>query len=79
MNERSPALRKVVMVAGSRKTTVESPNVSPYLQRRLRTLEEALEDMVASRFRWEPAASSPWRPAPKGLTGEARSRLGISI
>jgi len=58
--------------------TVQSPDVSPYLQRRLRTLEQALDDIAASRFRWEPAAS-PWWPAPKDLTGEAESRFGISI
>jgi hypothetical protein len=77
MNDRSPNLRKVVRVARSRKTTVESPDVSSYLQRRLRTLEEALEDIAAARFRWEPAAASPWWPPPKSLTGEARSRFGI--
>lgn len=42
--------------------TVEPPAVSPYLQRRLRTLEEALQDVAASRCHWEPALSSPgWR------------------
>ena len=79
INERSLGLRKVVIVANSRKTTVESPDVSPYLQRRLRTLEEALEEIAASRFHWEPAAASPWWPGPKSLTGEAGSRFGISI
>jgi hypothetical protein len=44
-----------------------------------RTLEKALEDIAASRFRWEPAAASPWWPLPKGLTGAAGSRFGISI
>jgi hypothetical protein len=72
MNDRSPNLRKVVIVARSRKTTVESPDVSPYLQRRLRTVEEALADIDASRFRWEPSAASPWWP---GLTGEVGSRF----
>jgi hypothetical protein len=66
----SPILRKVVIVASSRKTTVESPDVSPYLQQRLRTVEEALEDIAALRFRWRPAASSPWWPAPKDLTAK---------
>jgi hypothetical protein len=70
---------KVAIVASSRKTTVESPDVSPYLQRRLRTLEEALEDIAAaSRFRCEPAASSPWRPARRAY-GEAETRFGIQL
>ena len=80
MDERSPTLRKVVIVASSRKTTVESTDVSPYLQRRLCTLEEALEDIAAaSRFRWEPAASSPSWPGPNGLTGEAESKLAFQF
>ena len=79
MNGRSPTLRKAVIVAYSRKTTIESSDVSPYLQRRVRTLEEALADIAASRFRWEPAALSPWRPVTKSLTGGAVSRFGISV
>jgi hypothetical protein len=61
-------------MAGSRKTTIEGPDVSPYLRRRVRTLEEALEDIAASRFRREPAAASPWWPASKDLAGEAEAR-----
>jgi len=64
------------MVASSCKMTVEAPDVSPYLQRRLRTLEEALADIAASRFRWEPAASSPWWLARRAI-GEAEARSGI--
>jgi hypothetical protein len=73
------ALRKVIMVASSRKTTVESPDVSPYLQRRLRTLEEALEDIAAaSRFRCEPTASSRCWPVRRAY-GEAETGFGIQL
>jgi hypothetical protein len=79
MNQCSATLRKAVKLASTHlETIVESPAVSPYLQRRLRTLEEALQDIAASHDHWEPALSSRLWPASINLAGGAKSTFGLS-
>jgi hypothetical protein len=79
MVQRSATLRKVVKLASiNLETTVEPPAVSQYLQRRLRTLEEVLQDIAASHDHWEPALSSRLWPASINLAGGAKSTFGLS-